>query len=381
MKIRQSIFASISACFSLLVATSAQAGRDGAYSSLEAELQSVCEAGTFAGVVMVAQEGRPIFTHACGLADPANGVPHAIDTRFKIFSISKMVTALTVMSLTETGELSVDAPLSDYLPNIPLAWRTVTIRQLLNHTSGIPDLFERVLELYFDDHPTSMERLLNALDDDAAAMASAPGARFQYSNFGYELVAHAASRATGQSFRDLIRARVFDPAGMSSADIEPEHVLNKHPVFLFDPSVAVGFNGEPGHLVTAGSLSFTQLGAGAVRAAAPDFLALDRALTDGRIVRPETLAAMTERLVRNVEGEARTMDDEGVGLGFWVQPTVAGPAVGHTGGTNGYISSFQRFPEHNAMVIIMSSRGFTRTRSLLHAAAAAVAASPGADRQ
>ena len=101
---------------------------------------------------MVRAGGREVYSGACGEADPVNHIANSRATRFKIYSTSKFVTALTVMRLVEQGRLALEAPLSRYVEDIPAAWDAVTVRELLQHTSGIKDLTPNLLEAFHSDY-------------------------------------------------------------------------------------------------------------------------------------------------------------------------------------------------------------------------------------
>ncbi|WP_297804895.1 serine hydrolase domain-containing protein [uncultured Brevundimonas sp.] len=346
-----------------------------AFAPLKAEIERQCEAGLFVGVALVQKGDQTLFSHQCGLADPANRTPMTLDTRFKIFSTSKSITALTLLSLSETGEISLDAPLSAYLPRLPSQWQAVTLRQLLNHSSGIGDYSDQVLIRFSQNHAATMDRLLDELATADQGLAYETGKDIAYNNFGFELAAHAASKAMGRGFGELIRERVLEPAGMTSTDVETEMLIGPHPLIRFDADVAIGYVGTPQALQLTGSYSYMQPGAGAVRSSANDMMKLARAIEDGRIVKPETLAEMSRNLIRKSDsGEFEAGQNAGLGLGLFVRNTVAGPDHFHTGGTNGYITSFGRFVDHDVAYVLMSARGFTDTEELDRKVAEGVAA-------
>ena len=130
-----------------IAATSAPpAGYDVA--AIRRELDRQCEAGEFAGVVVVRVRGRNILEHGCGEADVLNHVPNGLGTRFKIYSTSKFITALTVLRLVARKRIDLDAPITRYVPEAPDTWSGVTVRRLLDHTSGLKDLPEPLVAAY-----------------------------------------------------------------------------------------------------------------------------------------------------------------------------------------------------------------------------------------
>ena len=141
---------------------------------------------------------------------------------------------------------------------------------------------------------------------------------------------------------------------------------------MTEPGLALGYNGEPGRLEQAISYAFVQLGAGAVRASVDDFAQLDEALAAGRIVSSETWAQMRANPVTPPQG-SRQPAGRTFGLGVFVIEIEGVELDGHTGGTNGYISDFERFPDFDAMMIVLTNRGFTRTAWLREGVAHAFA--------
>jgi CubicO group peptidase (beta-lactamase class C family) len=327
--------------------------------AIRSEFKRQCAEGVFSGVVVVRAGGRELFNAACGEADLVNRLPNTRAVRFKIFSTSKLITALVVMRLVEQGRLGLDTSITAYVDEAPKSWSHVTIRSLLNHTSGVKDLTGKLVAAYRSDWDGAMQTALAGLSPADAELAGPPGDRFAYNNFGFELLALAAERAGGEPFPRLAQRLVFDPAGMKTASFQPNGVLMGHLVDTPEPGLALGYNGAPGALVQATSWSFVQMGAGAIRATADDFMALDQALAAGRIVKSETWREMTAAPVvppADYPAKGRTF-----GLGVFVVDVDGVRMQGHTGGTNGFISDFERYPEDGAMMIALSNRGFAKT--------------------
>lgn len=333
------------------------------FAPLEAQLVKACEAGEFSGVFALARRGEMLFQHVCGQADPVNGVANTPETRFKIFSTSKYLTAIAILRLCENGEMDLDAPVSRYLADAPSSWAGVTVRNLLNHTSGLPDLTEAMLARFSVDHPTAMKAVLIDLPEDATRPLEGPGENFRYNNFGFELLAHAAAAARGAPFDRVLDELVLKPAGMTTASVEAPNMVAGHPVAVQEEGLAIGFNGAPGALAQAQNWAFIQLGAGAVRASLADMLALDRALDEGRLLKPESLTEMRAAPVVSREGKA-VVGAKGYGLGVVVSSAAGQTMVGHSGGTNGYIADFEQLPDQDAVLVILTNRGFTRLQPL-----------------
>ncbi|MBI1791268.1 MAG: beta-lactamase family protein, partial [Acidobacteria bacterium] len=192
-----------------------------ALASLDREAARQAAEGKFSGAVLVAQEGKTLFEKAYGLADREKKAPNTLDTQFRLGSMNKMFTAVATLQLVEAGKLSLGDPLSKVLPDYPnqeLA-RKVTVRHLLTHTGGTGDIFGPEYE---------KNRLsLKALADyvklyGARALKFEPGARWEYSNYGFLLLGYVVERVSGKSYYEYVRENIFQPAGMASTDSAPE---------------------------------------------------------------------------------------------------------------------------------------------------------------
>ncbi|WP_206185461.1 serine hydrolase [Sphingosinicella sp. CPCC 101087] len=342
------------------------------FTALSTELERQCQSGEFSGVVLIRRRDQDLFEHECGEADILNNIANTRATRFKIYSTSKLLTALTVMRMVEQGQMQLDRSIASYVPDVPEEWSSVTLRQLLNHTSGTSDLTEQLLANFRRDHPTALRATLASITETQRQLNSVPGQTFAYNNFGFELLADAVAQASGRPFGEVVNELVFRPAGMTTANIERPNIVAGHPHMVTEAGLALGYNGEPGKLEQAINYAFVQLGAGAVRATVDDFARLDEALAAGRIVRPETWAMMLANPVKPPQGD-RQPAGRTFGLGVFVTEVEGVKLIGHTGGTNGFISDFQRFPQHDAMMIVLVNRGFARTAWLREGVARALA--------
>ena len=346
----------------LLLLSSGTASAEPNFGILQSELDAHCSDGRFSGAVAVVVAGAPVFQKACGK-------DVSTESRFKIFSTSKLLTALAVMALVEEGRMELDAPAARYLNGLPPAWSAVTVRQLLDHTSGLPDETNALLAAFQTDHGAAMHKVL-ADRQDAAAPATAPGSTWRYNNFGYELLADAAARVDGASFDKVLAKRVLEPAQMADALVELAVADGEgDPKSAPDPRLVAGYVRDEDGVSEAVSYSFVQLGAGAVHATAADFIALERALRDNRIVSAGTWREMVEQAHAN----APAVPSARYGLGVMSVARAGLGLQGHTGGTNGYISSYRRIPSRDAMVVALSNFGWAEIKWIEEAVAIALA--------
>lgn len=179
----------------------------------------------FSGVIMLARDGEPIYQRACGAANRMGGAINKLDTGFATASITKMFTAVAVVQLIAEGKLRWDTSAVDYLDLGEVAIpRSVTVMHLLTHTSGIADYTD-------DDAPVGFENLWKAIGPCAVdtpakllpffmdqAPVQAPGVGFDYSNAGYILLGLMIEKASGLSYDEAVRRRIFLKAGMNNSD-------------------------------------------------------------------------------------------------------------------------------------------------------------------
>jgi CubicO group peptidase (beta-lactamase class C family) len=275
------------------------------------DLEKLADAGDFSGVLAVSRDGNRLVELARGFADRANGRPNTLATPFGIASAAKGLTALTVASLIQSGELSGDTTLRSLIPDaLPLVDPAVTIEHLLGHTSGVGDYLDEDELDDVDDYVMGLpvHRLAAPADYlpllDGHPQRASPGSGFTYNNGGFVMLSIAVEVASGRSFYDLVQERVLDPAGMVDTGFPRSDRL--------PAGAAIGYlaDGRSNvlHLPVRGA------GDGGASSTLSDLEALWQSLFAGRIL---PLPAV-ERLV-----EPRSVLPDGrhrYGLGFWLRP-------------------------------------------------------------
>jgi D-alanyl-D-alanine carboxypeptidase len=186
--------------------------------SITAYANKLHDAGHFSGVVLAAKAGKVVAAHAVGRADVAAGVPNTIDTRFNIGSINKVFTKVAIAQLAQAGKLALDDTVRTHLPKLALAGADkITIRQLLEHRSGMGDIFG-------PRYQAAPPARLRELDDFAALfvdqpLAFEPGTQERYSNAGYVTLGLIIERLSGEKYRDYVARHIFAPAGMTGTGL------------------------------------------------------------------------------------------------------------------------------------------------------------------
>lgn len=163
--------------------------------------------------VALVRDGKVLSETLYGSASLQLNVNVNRNTKFQLASVTKVFTTITLLKLEQEGRLSIDDHVSYYLPGLPTAWQSITLRQLATHTSGLPDLIES------SDKPLTQEELARSTDDamryaESLPITSPPGTQFKYDQTNYVLLLRVIEKACEVPFRDCVKRHVLDPAGM-----------------------------------------------------------------------------------------------------------------------------------------------------------------------
>lgn len=286
---------------------------------------------------------------AFGIANVETGIPVGSDTRFRIASVSKPFTATLAMRLVEEGLLQLDAPIVTYLPDLRLAseraQRTITLRYLLSHQSGLQGAFT-------EDHGMGENALPQAIARfHTLRQVTAPGAVWSYCNAGYHLIGAAIARVLDMTYEDAMQSRLFDPLGMHDTTFSAEDVP---PPALAIGHVAAKGSGE-GLAAAPHYYPRNRNPAGGMFSTTGDLLRfaamhLSSGMADGaRFLSPKTVQLMQAPQVR------AGSDAQAYGLG-WALRTIAGVAViGHAGDTNGFRTRLTLVPARRFALAVLAN--------------------------
>ncbi len=302
------------------------------------------------GVSVEVVRGRDTLVRAgYGLADLEQRVPASAATVYRIGSITKQFTAAGVLRLVEQRKVALDDSIGAYLPTLPAAWRRVTVRQLLNHTSGIPsytDVGERWRRRWGEAMTTDTLVALTAGD----SLWFAPGTKWRYDNTGYVVLGMLLDKVTGEPYPTWVERDLARPLGL--------HHLYYCDDLRVIPNRARGYERDPDGWRNATYLSMTQpYSAGALCATVGDLARWDALLSSGRVVAPASYALMT-----TPEGAAR---ESRYGFGLGVDTLLGHPFVSHGGGINGFISDNAVFRADSLTVTVLTNSGSARAGELL----------------
>jgi D-alanyl-D-alanine carboxypeptidase len=305
---------------------------------------AVAEHRTAGVSVAVVKNGRTVLAKGYGHADLENDVPATAETVYRIGSITKQFTSAAIMRLMEQGKLALDDTLQKFFPNFPTQGNRVTVRHLLNHTSGIKSYtslgpkWARVIRL--DLAPDSVVALFANEPFDFK-----PGDAYRYNNSGYFLLGMIIEKLSGKWYGQYLQDEFFTPLGLKSTMYCEQAPLIKRR--------AQGYTPRPdGSFINAEPLSMTQpYAAGSLCSSVNDLVAWSQALSSGKVVSPASYKLMSTPGTLN-DGKPITY---GFGLGTG---TLGGhPQVSHNGGINGFVSELHHYPDDSVVTVVLTNTG------------------------
>ncbi|MFF2149080.1 serine hydrolase domain-containing protein [Kitasatospora sp. NPDC058190] len=322
--------------------------RDAASRRAEA-LKAVTRAGAVAAIAQVRDEDG-VWRAGTGAADLTTGAPVRTDGRFRAGSITKMFTSTTVLQLVGEGRVGLDDPIERYLPGAVPNGEHITVRQLLNHSSGLwdptnekggvfPDLADPgVLRNWLDQG--GMTRTITPAQVVATSVAHAPnfppGERFAYSNVNYTLLGMIIERVTGRGYAQEISARILRPLGMNGTSFPgtATDIRGPHAHGYLTLVEGPGPEDRSDRDVTVASVSWAN-SAGELISTLDDLNRFEKALLGGRLLSEKLMREMTTTIPVKVNGQPTGLD---YGLGLARLQLSCGPVYGHDGSVAGYSS-------------------------------------------
>lgn len=311
------------------VENSAEANR------IDSLMQASYKDGIFNGVILVSQNGKPIYKNAFGYADKANNSKLNKTSVFYLASVSKQFTAMAIMMLKERNKLSYDDKLSMYFPDFPDYANTVTIKHLLTHTSGIPDHFGLGIYKKGLTNNDVIEVLAKRKKLDFK-----PGKKYSYSNGGYVLLSEIVQKTSGTPFHEFMETNIFKPLNMNAT-----LVYNQSTQAI--PNRAVGYN-------KAGELDDYKIfttGAGGIFSTLDDLHLWDQALYTEKLIPKSTLEEAFTRTTLN-NGKLTNY-----GFGWVISEKEGRKSVYHAGGLSGYRTFMIRNLYNKSGYILLTNHG------------------------
>jgi CubicO group peptidase (beta-lactamase class C family) len=299
--------------------------------SLDRYLDSLLSAELFHGAVLVARNGEIILAKGYGSSNYDDFTPNTAHTRFRLASVTKQFTALAIMQLAAEGKLRIEDSICGYIDQCPQHWQSITLRHLLQHTSGIPNYTDFLdYELTQMDPATPLQLVDRFRDQN---LLFTPGEGYSYGNSGYVLLGVVIERVSGQSYREYLRQHIFEPLGMVDTGV------------AYDP--------EPGSPIAKGYQYYatntrpidtsTLFSAGAMYASVQDLYLWDQALYTEKL--------LPKPFLDQIFAPGRSQ----YGFGWKITEQRGHIRASHSGEMDGCRTALLRYPNDQITVIVLSN--------------------------
>src|SRR5216684_4933734 len=313
--------------------------------AIEKAISSFMSANSVPGVAAaVVLDGEPVWSAGFGMSDLEDSAPTTSSTLFRLGSISKPITAVAVLQLYERGKLDLDAPVQQYCPAFPKKKWPITARALLGHLGGIRHYNEGGKGDIPEDsarHFSSMEESLQIFAGDP--LVAKPGAKFNYSTYGYTLLGCVLEGAASEQYVDFVQKNVFQPAGMEQTQADDFFAVIPHRTRWYHKD-------KSGLVRNAGVLdSSYKIPGGGLISSADDMARFEAAILADRLLLRATRDLMWTPL-QPAEGKPSHY-----ALGWFVAEKFGLQTAGHTGGQQGTDTAFLVVPDRRAGVVVLAN--------------------------
>jgi CubicO group peptidase (beta-lactamase class C family) len=302
------------------------------------------KAGVPGAAVEVIRDGKLVLRKAYGMADIERGVPMTPDAVLNAGSVTKQFTAFAIHLLEQEGKLAIGDEVHRYLPELPDFGKPITLRHLMQHTSGLRDPINLMIlgGWRLDDITTTDDAL--AIIARQRALNFNPGDEYLYSNAGYDLLAEIVRRVSGKPLAAFIKERIFDPLGMRNSSFRAHYgSLVPGRALSYEATIDGGYRNVPEHRDGAGP--------GGLLSTVDDLARWERNFVDGRVGGKALIARMHETTTLN-NGKPHQYAS-----GLFIEKYRGRRLVEHSGGIAGYRSVLARYPDQGLSVILLANAG------------------------
>ena len=310
-------------------------------SKIERYMQASMKIDHFMGSILVAQRGRVLVSKGYGMAKIKLDIPNGPDTEFRIGSITKQFTAMAILELQARGKLSIQDPVCKYVPHCPKDWAPVKIYNLLTHTSGIPNFTSFPNYLKIEAQPITPAELL--ADFENKPLDFQPGAKFSYSNSGYEVLGYIIQRVSGETYQNFLEQNIFGPLRLKNTGYDSSHPTSRNH--------ALGYMYSQTGYVPARFVNMdVPFSAGALYSTVLDLYKWDRALAADKLIPKELLNQMfAPHVAMGGPGNAH------YGFGWVISTEFGHKEISHSGGIEGFTSLNSWFSDDDAYIIVLDN--------------------------
>ncbi len=353
------------AAIGLCLAHSAEDSVDSVVSAkIDAIVSSAIKPNEPGAAVLVRRNGRDIFVHGYGVRDLRSMAKIDAHTNFRLASCTKQFTAMAIMLLVHDGKMRYDEPLTEIFPDFPAYGKTITIRNLLNHTSGLAD-YESLMEQQESSGGPGWSEQNQIQDAEVFELLKRqnktefwPGTKWAYSNSGYVLLGLVVTKAWGQTFGDFLHERLFAPLNMSG-------------ILAFETNKNAIANRAYGHSreearwkQTDQSSTSATLGDGGVYSSLADLARWDEALAHHSLLNESEMhPALAPALLAGGSQPKWPRDSDraegtpvAYGFGWFLDPSRGHKRMWHYGDTRGFHTYIERFVDDRVTIVVLCNR-------------------------
>ena len=290
------------------------------------------EKGAFDGTILVADSSGIIFKGAYGLANRDRNIPLTIKSQFYLASVSKQFTAAAILMLFQRGDIELDESIRIYLPELSEIYQEITFRNLLNHTSGIPDYYN-FAKLFPGFTNSDVLNSLTAVEE----LEFDPGTQYRYSNSGYVLLSILVDRISGSSFANFLKENALQKAGLKNTIIYDQYAE--------EPDYRVRGYGNGGKLT---DYTFRTTGGGGIFSNVEDLYKWHQALSNYAVINKD---------IMNLAYQPTTLKNSAVeyyGFGWFIDPDDP-EHVMHDGNLEGFRTLYDRQLNNGNVIILLSN--------------------------
>ncbi len=288
--------------------------------------------GAFDGTILVADSNGILFKGAYGLSNRERNIPLSVESQFYLASVSKQFTAAAILMLVQSGEIELDEKIRTYLPELTEIYQEISIRNLLNHTSGIPDYynFAQLFPGYTNSDVLNTLTTVKELEFD-------PGTQYRYSNSGYVLLSILVDRITGSSFARFLKENALEKSGLESTIIYDQYAE--------EPENRVTGYGKDGKLT---DYTFRTTGGGGIFSNVEDLYKWHLTLSSHSLINKDIMnLAYQPTTLKNSETEY-------YGFGWFIDPEDP-QHVMHDGNLEGFRTLFDRQLDNGNVIVLLSN--------------------------
>lgn len=306
------------------------------------------------GNFLIAEKGKVIYSHSFGLANETTKDKLNENSIFELASCSKQFTAMAIMILKEKGKLSLDDKIIKYIPELS-NYNGVTVRNLLNHTGGLPDYMELMDSLFDKSKIANNKDIIKIFSKYQPKILFEPNTKYEYSNTGYALLASIIERASGLTYADYLSKTIFKPLKMKNTFVytrrlSPKKIDNYALGYVYSDSLKKYF--LPDELKETNMVIWLDgiVGDGTVNSTINDLLKWDRALYTNKLLTKEAMKEVFE--VATLKDESKTK----YGFGWEIDDNADfGKITSHSGGWPGYVTFIERHITNDKTIIILQN--------------------------